>query len=156
MKVLKHRSVICLPGRLWQPRNGRVENEDEEKLEGQRQPPAHGTTYKGEPVVYPVAQAEAPDVTYKLDDDKFSSPFDGRGFCLPNWCSCSVQAVADASRHSANEHLSQTVRRDLKNSSDAHNGGADEDGFSSTEFLSKPNGDDGSEKTTWEALVNLL
>lgn len=74
--------TVDLPGRLWQPRYSREEEEYEDELEGQGKAPGYSAANEREPIVDPVHQHEAEDVHHHLEDDKLATPFSRSGLSL--------------------------------------------------------------------------
>lgn len=84
------------PGRLGQPGHGGEQDEQEEELQRQREPPRDGAAGERQAKVDPVDQGEADDVHGHLEHDQPAAPPSLRRLRLPHGRRGGVDAVADA------------------------------------------------------------
>ena len=112
-------------GRLGEPGHGREQDDYEDELKGEGEPPRGRAGNVRERKGYPVREGEAGNVQDHLDDDQFPSPFDLRCFRLPDRSRGRIDSVSDSGNDSARYHLSYAIGRDLNDGADGHDGRAD-------------------------------
>jgi hypothetical protein len=128
--------------------------------------PGKTATSERQAIVDPVDQQEAEDVHHHAKDNKLTSPLSLRRLSLPNRCCRGVDTIADAILWSAiesstmelwkfvprddtsNHHMGHRERRGLKDSTDRHSGGANENRLFTAELLAHGEGRDGAEEAT--------
>lgn len=80
-------------------------------------------------------------------------------FRLPCWDGTGVHAIAEARDPSPDNELGESIGTGLQDSTNNHDGRANEDGLLTSEHISKPDGSDSAEEaaervcTNWVALV---
>jgi hypothetical protein len=124
-------------GTLRQPGHSGVQDDNEDELECQRNPPRNSTAKERESESDPVGQREAGDVHDELDDNELTSPRCLRRLGLP-WrrCRC-VHTVSDSCDDAAYDHMGYAVCRALEKSTDAHYGRSDENCLLTAEVVAE-------------------
>lgn len=122
---------------LRKPRNSCVQDDDEDELQSERDPPRDSSGHVREAKRDPIGQRKSGDVHDELDDDELASPRCLRGLALPRGSRSSVQTVAYPSYNPSNDHVRDAIRRALQQGANAHDCRADEDCFLPAQVVSE-------------------
>ena len=133
---------------LWKPRDSRVQDDDEDELQRQRDAPRDSAGQVGETEGDPVGERESGDVHDEFDDDEFASPRCLRGLRLVGRRGSSINSVADSSHNPTHDHVRHAVRRALQQSADTHDCRADEDCVLAAHVVAEDERGDCTEETT--------
>jgi hypothetical protein len=112
---------------LRKPRDSRVQDDDEDELQRQRDAPRDSAGQVGEAECDPVGERESGDVHDQLDDDELASPCCLRGFRLVGRSRRRINSIADSGHNPTDNHVRDAVRRALQQSADTHDRCTDED-----------------------------
>lgn len=153
---LQHNSVgtnqwarINIPWRFRQPWHRAEQDDHEYQLERQWKSPGNRSGGEGETVRHPIRQREASNVQDQFNDDQLATPLQSRGFRLPNGrCGC-IDAISDASHNSPNYQLWHAVGRNLDESANSHDRGADQDCLLPAKDFTQPQSNAGADEASY-------
>lgn len=126
-------------GGLGETKNEDKDNQGEDDLETNREPPADGAWFEvGETEIKPVTDTYTASYQSSFDHDQLAPSMAFRRLRLPRRDGRSVQAVANTGNNTSNDEVGKTESRALESGTDDHDGGADPDGPPSTKHVADP------------------
>ncbi|KAH3669229.1 hypothetical protein OGAPHI_001350 [Ogataea philodendri] len=133
---------------LWESQSERKNNQWEDHLEANGESPRNGTFSEVKAKVNPVRDSNTTGDQSTRNHHKTSSSFCSRAFCLPHWNSTGIHTVTDSCHNTADNKMTNSVGRALKNSTNNHNDTPDKNTSKSSKLVSKVDRRERTSKTT--------
>lgn len=134
--------------RLGKPWNSGVEDDNEDKLKGERESPGGRSRDERKRKSHPVGERIARYVHDHLDNHQLASPLDLRCLALPDRRRGRVHSVPKTGHDPANYHLGDAVTGNLQDCANGHDRSPCQDGLLPAQFLAKVHSCNSPEETS--------